>query len=105
LEPYFGKYFKSLLADQGISSSLATHICQGIQSLNKKITEDNNLGAGFQIGHSYFCSFANGQDEENWFNDVMDFEIKPLLEEIWFDDPQQVKRLVSELTDGYEDSN
>lgn len=26
-----------------------------IKALNKEIAEDNSLGRGFQIGHSYFC--------------------------------------------------
>jgi len=36
-------------------------------------------------------------DESAWFKEVVSFEIKPLLEEIWFDDNEKVTRLLNEM--------
>ncbi len=56
-----------------------------------------NGSAGFQIGHSYFCTCPGIIDEKSWFNKVVASEIKPLPEEIWFDDPDKVKRLTDSM--------
>ena len=56
-----------------------------IEELNKQISEDDSLGRGFCIGHSYFCTCEKVTDE--WLRSVIEFEIIPLLEEYWFDEP------------------
>ncbi len=45
------------------------------------------MGPGFRIGHSYFCDPPSGEspDYGQWFEEVVDFDIGPLLEEYWFD--------------------
>ena len=65
---------------------MVEHICSAVTKVNSKIKEDINLGEGFQIGHSYFCTFTTNEDEYKWWNEILSFELKPLLEEIWFDD-------------------
>ena len=37
------------------------------------------------------------QEENVWFNQVLDFEIQPLLEEIWFDDSEKVREMMKIL--------
>ena len=64
--------------------------------LNKNIEKDNDLGWGYKIGHSYFCNIPHKPDKK-WYNLIIENEIKPLLEEYWFDDPDQAKRLVENL--------
>lgn len=64
-----------------------------IKALNQVIKEDPTLGKGFQIGHSYFTFNI---DEENLqlvskLDDIVNFEVLPLLEEYWFDDPHKVE--------------
>ncbi|MDR6941388.1 AAA family ATPase [Mucilaginibacter pocheonensis] len=86
LQPDFGPVFRTFLVDQMLSAKLADHICASVLQVNQIIKKDINLGDGFQIGHSYFCSFRAGESETVWWNDILTFEIKPLLEEIWFDD-------------------
>lgn len=98
LVPDYGIAFRSFLSAQGISETLIDHICSSVGKVNAKIKSDVNLGAGFQIGHSYFCTFKNNHDENNWLNEVLAFEIKPLLEEIWFDDISIVNEMMSFLT-------
>lgn len=60
-----------------------------VKSLNRDITADSALGDGFQIGHSYFCNFV-GQDEKR-LDDVILYEIIPLLEEYWMDDREKLE--------------
>ena len=61
-----------------------------VVELNKKIAEDKSLGKGFCIGHSYFCKATKETCTKDWMNDIVDFEIVPMLEEYWFDDSSEV---------------
>lgn len=58
-----------------------------IKSLNNQITEE--LGTGFQIGHSYFVGNAYKVDTANRLEEVIEFEIIPQLFEYWFDNEQK----------------
>lgn len=98
LEPDFGLPFQSFVRSKNLSDGLIGHILKSIEKVNNEIQKDINLGSGFRIGHSYFCSFPGNMDESDWYNEVIAFEIKPLLEEIWFDDTDKVKRLVNEIS-------
>ncbi|WP_338792522.1 AAA family ATPase [Bernardetia sp. MNP-M8] len=98
LKPDFGEKFKSFLSQKEISETLITHISNSIQKVNQEIAKDINLGEGFQIGHSYFCDYEKKKQEENvWFNQVIQFEIQPLLDEIWFDDSEKVREMMKIL--------
>lgn len=97
LEPMFEEPFRSFLNQKGISAELISHITNAIGKVNKSIHTDPNLGQGFQIGHSYFCSFKEVNNEKEWYEAVLHFEIKPLLEEIWFDSPDKVKEMLAIL--------
>lgn len=61
-----------------------------IKDLNNEIKKDKSLGAGFCIGHSYFC----GKDvcTEEWLHEVVNYDILPMLREYWFDEPDKVTR-------------
>lgn len=65
-------------------------LIEQIIDLNREINTDDSLGAGFRIGHSYFC----GQEEctEEWMKSVVYYDIIPMLQEYWFDDRQKVQR-------------
>ena len=97
LHPHYGEKFKSFLKSNDLSENLIKHICNCITTVNNKIKEDNNLGIGYQIGHSYFCNCKNGTAEDDWWKDLLEFELKPLLEEIWFDDINMVSKMMQEL--------
>lgn len=64
-------------------------------SLNKEIEDDESLGKGFMIGHSYFC----GQKEctSEWMNEVVKFDIIPMLNEYWFDNKANVEKWSNNL--------
>ncbi len=97
LKPNFGHVFENFLKLKGISGTLINHILQAVSVINDQIRKDQNLGSGFEIGHSYFCTKRDGQDEKEWYNNVIRFEIKPLLEEIWFDDLEKAEKMSKEL--------
>ena len=59
-------------------------LIEKIKELNKAITQDQSLGKGFCIGHSYFCNAK--ECTEDWMKDVVEFDILPMLSEYWFDD-------------------
>lgn len=66
------------------------NIVDGIVKLNEVISKDDSLGQGFCIGHSYFCN----QKEVNieWLQNVIDYDILPMLKEYWFDDIKQYEQ-------------
>ncbi len=59
-----------------------------VKELNNKISKDESLGKSFRIGHSYFCTEEPITDE--WLSSIVDFEIIPLLNEYWFDEPAEI---------------
>lgn len=98
LEPQFDENFREFLHSKNVSANLVRHICERVGEINRKISADQNLGAGFQIGHSYFCGEAGFIENENsWFGEILEFEIRPLLEEIWFDAPEQTRAAIERL--------
>lgn len=97
LEPCLDEPFLNLLTESGVSSKLSNHIQNSIKKVNARIEQDVNLGPGLKIGHSYFCSFNRNTAEEDWFSDIVEYELKPLLEEIWFDDHNSVESCLEEL--------
>ncbi len=56
--------------------------------LNEEIASDSALGPSFRIGHSYFCGPKQG--DCTWMEEVVEYEILPLLQEYWFDDSDRV---------------
>ena len=98
LQPDYGDNFRSFLSAKGLTSLMVDHICSTITKVNGKIKEDINLGEGFRIGHSYFCTYSSTEDENNWWNEILSFELKPLLEEIWFDDSAKVAEVLKQLS-------
>ena len=60
-----------------------------VESLNAVISADDSLGDGFCIGHSYFCT--EKEIDDMWLNSVITYEIVPLLNEYWFDEPSKVR--------------
>jgi 5-methylcytosine-specific restriction protein B len=61
-----------------------------VKSLNVEIAADETLGAGFCVGHSYFCAKTNVDDL--WLKSVVEFELIPLLKEYWFDESAKAGR-------------
>lgn len=85
----FRKYILSL------SNEKLNRIMGGIQALNKDIREDNSLGDGFCIGHSYFFNQTGFSRE--WLENVIEYDIEPMLKEYWFDDKQKAETHIANL--------
>ncbi|SHI17434.1 AAA family ATPase [Sporanaerobacter acetigenes] len=95
LEPAFEtEAFKKHLLLQGASEDLINKIKMRIGSLNLEIEKDVNLGKGFRIGHSYFCNYV---DTDKWYEEVIKYEIQPLIKEYWFDEEEKAKNYVEDL--------
>ena len=73
----------------GLENDKFNKLIDCVISLNQRIADDESLGEGFCIGHSYFCDKV--EIKENTLTDIVEFEIIPLLKEYWFDEPSKVK--------------
>ncbi len=100
LEPGFeSDAFRQYLADKGAEPSFAEALIYKISKVNTAIAEDKaNLGAGFRIGHSFFCAIAEDRiPDQDWYNQIINTEIAPLLREYWFDDASQADSMIRDL--------
>lgn len=84
-----------------VNHSAFNTVIDEIKILNNEIAEDDSLGEGFCIGHSYFV-----YDEKNppvcgiemWLKNVIEYDICPMLDEYWFDDKQKADSWQKRLT-------
>jgi 5-methylcytosine-specific restriction protein B len=94
LEPQFGsEKFATFLKELGAEEKLIDSIVGRFNKLNSDIAADTtNLGPGFCIGHSFFCSSnSNSLLGGAWFKEVVKTEVAPLLREYWFDKPKRAE--------------
>ncbi len=91
--------FRQFLSDEGAGSEFIEELILRMDELNAKITADStNLGRGYCIGHSFFCSVPeNATPNWEWYKQVVKSEIEPLLREYYFDDEKQANALVDGL--------
>lgn len=67
------------------------NVIEIIKKINEAIEQDKSLGAGFKIGHSYFCpNLKDRKGNKKDIEDIIIYEILPLLEEYWYDDPDSI---------------
>ncbi|GAB3807428.1 hypothetical protein GCM10028868_37240 [Virgibacillus kimchii] len=94
LKPNFNEKWRAYLLEQNVSEALIERILFVIERINETVRNDFQLGTGYEIGHSFFTNIPKGMDENTWYQRVMNFEIKPLLEEYYFDRPELVTSLL-----------
>lgn len=70
-----------------------------VERLNTDIGKDASLGEGFRIGHSYFCVDEDSIIDDDWLSDVIEYELIPLLNEYWFDEPSKIESWTKQLRD------
>ena len=58
-----------------------------LKELNEEIKNDESLGEGFRIGHSYLCNLKDCEK----LDFIVEYELIPLLKEYWFDEQDKVK--------------
>ncbi|MDW7656405.1 MAG: AAA family ATPase [Bacillota bacterium] len=66
-----------------------------VSKLNDEIAADPLLGVGYKIGHSYFCT--EDPVDGKLLQDIILYEIKPLLSEYWVDDADKVQEWTVKL--------
>lgn len=81
---------------EGLDNEMFDDLIEKVKHLNRDIGNDDSLGSGFQIGHSYFCDRKVCTEE--WMKEVVYYEIIPMLREYWFDDSQKVKSWENQLS-------
>lgn len=78
-----------------LTSEKFNRLISCVESLNTAIADDESLGEGFCIGHSYFCNLKAATDQT--LSRIVEYELIPLLKEYWFDEPAKVKDWSSKL--------
>lgn len=100
LEPEFrSDSFSNVLLKAGAEEDLVERIITRMSDLNEQIRGDQNrLGPGFEIGHSFFCPQEEDSDiDDEWYRRIVKNEIEPLIREYWFDDPGKILDIVKDL--------
>jgi 5-methylcytosine-specific restriction protein B len=104
LEPCLGESWREwVVTEQQMDLASAREIEQRLTKLNAEIASDSRLGKAFQIGHSYVTPTQSleGRSSREWFFEVVASELKPLLEEYWFDSPKEAERHANALLEGW----
>ena len=104
LEPRLGEAWSNwVVGERGVDPSLVEEIRRRIAVLNDRIAADARLGSHFRIGHSYVTPTVRLDPEgtREWFREVVETEIGPLIEEYWFDSPDDASQAVQQLLDGW----
>ncbi len=96
LEPaYRAPKFRKYLLGAHVARALVDRIEQKMSKLNEHIRDDKDLGPDFQIGHGYFM--PKGSTDEQWYDNIVDTQIAPLLREYWFDRPERADEQIEDL--------
>ena len=104
LEPRMGKAWRDWVINEcSVDPALVTDIERRIIELNDQIGADARLGKQFRIGHSYVTPAhrLEAGETKKWFQQVVETEIGPLLDEYWFDAPDEAQKACAHLTQGW----
>ncbi len=99
LEPCFDRQWKDWCTFKGMPRDFADRIAQRLGKLNQAIQGDHSLGRQFLIGHSFVTPKTTRPpvNWDEWFGEVVNFEISPLLHEYWYEDPAAADNYVKDL--------
>ena len=81
----------------GLDNPRFEALVREVESLNRAIAEDESLGEGFCIGHSYFCNMKPEDCTDAALASIVDYELIPMLKEYWFDEPGKVREWTDRL--------
>ena len=104
LEPRLGQVWRDwVVKDCAVDPGLVADIERRIADLNEQIAADARLGKQFRIGHSYVTPAhrLEAGNTKKWFQQVVETEIGPLLDEYWFDAPDEAQKAIARLTQGW----
>ena len=104
LETMLNDRWERWCAEQGgLDDGIISKIQSRVVELNDEIAKDRSLGKQFRIGHSYVTP-SKGEKINNaitWFQQIVETEIRPLLEEYWFDNPDKASDSSRKLLNGF----
>lgn len=104
LEPRLGPTWREWVVKKcGVDPGLVADIERRVTELNEHIADDARLGKQFLIGHSYVTPARKLEpgSTKKWFQQVVETEIGPLLEEYWFDAPDRASKACARLLQGW----
>lgn len=104
LEPRLSPAWRDWVVKEcAVESAVVAEIERRIAELNDQIAADARLGKQFRIGHSYVTPThrLEAGDTKNWFRQIVETEIGPLLDEYWFDAPDEAQKAIARLTQGW----
>lgn len=104
LEPRLGQVWRDWVVKEcAVDPGLVADIERRIAELNDQIAADARLGKQFRIGHSYVTPAhrLEAGDTKKWFQQVVETEIGPLLDEYWFDASDEAQKAIARLTQGW----
>ena len=104
LKPQFGEsVFEKWLRDEtDMPSEMQRSINSKLVVLNNEIAKDPSMSKHYAVGHSFFCP-SDGEpvdDWSEWYETVIEYQIRPLLEEYWFDNETKAENQVTKLQEG-----
>lgn len=85
-----------LIDDEGIDDEFATKITQMYIQLNRFI-KDTFKNSNFTIGHSYFINQLDRDRLESSYNEIVEYDIKPLLEEYFFGEEEKIDEALNKI--------
>ncbi|MDG2084636.1 MAG: AAA family ATPase [Planctomycetota bacterium] len=98
IEPGFEEdSYSEHLASYDFNPTQISLIQNNMNHLNKIIEDDHSLGRGYRIGHSFFTPTVKVDDFKKWYEEIVEYELKPLLDEYWIDDPEKARRETESL--------
>lgn len=97
MEPAFQSDGFKRRQEEEIKNPKFDALIKTVELLNTEIRDDNSLGKGFCIGHSYFCPDNQQVVDDAWLSSVLEYELLPLLREYWFDDTIKVNEWTDRL--------
>lgn len=98
LAPYFSERWMAWMqARAALDAPFLRTIQDKMHRLNELIRSDSTLGPQYCVGHSYVTRSRPIDDGPLWFQQVVDYELRPLLAEYWPDTPEDVDRAVAIL--------
>lgn len=102
LEPVLGPRWRAWCRQRGLEEALLAQIEARILALNQQIAATASLGPQLRIGQSYVTpeKEASILDGVRWFRGRVETQIGPLLDEYWYDAPEEARAARSRLLAG-----
>ncbi len=69
--------------------------------LNKEISKAPGLGKSYCVGHSFVTPAKTIDNPKRWFRQIVETEIGPMLDELWFDDESRSREAKEKLLEGF----